>query len=163
MGSTIKEITMYKMILVLGMLFASAVVFAGGDHHDSGMISKKSANSVKTTLDKLEAVLKKKGITVAVRWSHSDNGNKAGIPLRPTELLIFGNPKLGTHMFTSNQTAGIDLPMKALAWEDEKGQVWLTYNDPAYIAKRHNIKDRANIVAKMTGALDKLTNVATKP
>jgi uncharacterized protein (DUF302 family) len=168
---------MKKMILVLGMLFASSTVFAGeghhnekghhgdGDHHgmnNHGMISKKSANSVKVTLDKLEAVLKKKGITVAVRWSHSDNGNKAGIPLRPTELLIFGNPKLGTHMFTSNQTAGIDLPMKALAWEDEKGQVWLTYNDPAFIARRHNINDRAKIVAKMTGALDKLTNVATK-
>ena len=175
---------MKKMILVLGILFASAAVFAGGDHHNEkghhgsdhgnlgksysghnnkGMISKKSANSVKTTLDKLEAVLKKKGITIAVRWSHSDNGNKAGIPLRPTELLIFGNPKLGTHMFTSNQTAGIDLPMKALAWEDEKGQVWLTYNDPSFIAHRHNITDRDDILKKMAGALDKLTNVATKP
>ena len=154
---------MKKLILGLGILLASTTAFAGGDNHGDGMISKKSAHSVKVTLDKLEAVLKKKGITVAVRWSHSDNGNKAGIPLRPTELLIFGNPKLGTHMFTSNQTAGIDLPMKALAWEDEKGQVWLTYNDPAYIAKRHNIKDRAKIVAKMTGALDKLTGVATKP
>ena len=158
-----KEIIMKKMILVLGIMFVSSVVFAGGGHDSDGMITIKSANSVKVTLDKLEAVLKKKGITIAVRWSHSDNGNKVGIPLRPTELLIFGNPKLGTNMFTSNQTSGIDLPMKALAWEDEKGQVWLTYNDPAYIAKRHNIKDRAKIVAKMTGALGKLTGVATKP
>ena len=158
---------MKKIILVLGILLATSTVFAGGDHsnkgHSNGMITIKSANSVKVTLDKLEAVLKKKGITIAVRWSHSDNGNKVGIPLRPTELLIFGNPKLGTNMFTSNQTSGIDLPMKALAWEDEKGQVWLTYNDPAYIAKRHDIKDRAKIVAKMTGALGKLTGVATKP
>ncbi len=164
---------MKKLILVLGVLFASSLAFAGGNHgndggHDSGMnsngmISKKSPHSVKKTLDKLEAVLKKKGITVAMRWSHSDNGNKVGIPLRPTELLVFGNPKLGTHMFTSNQTAGIDFPMKALAWEDEKGQVWLTYNDPAHFAKRHNIKDRAKILAKMTGALDKLTGVAIKP
>ena len=165
------EIIMNKLILVFGVLCLSTAVFAGGDHkggHDSsgmnnnGMITIKSANSVKVTLDKLEAVLEKKGITIAVRWSHSDNGNKVGIPLRPTELLIFGNPKLGTNMFTSNQTSGIDLPMKALAWEDEKGQVWLTYNDPAYIAKRHNIKDRAEVVAKMTGALGKLTGAATK-
>ena len=88
---------------------------------------------------------------------------KAGIKLRPTELLIFGNPKLGSHMFTSNQVSGIDLPMKALAWEDEKGQVWLTYNDPAYIAGRHGIADRPKIVKKMTGALGKLTGKAAGP
>ena len=71
------------------------------------------------------------------------------------------SPKLGSHFFTSNQTAGIDLPMKALAWKDKKGQVWLTYNDPTYIANRHSIGDRPKIVKKMTGALNKLTNVAT--
>lgn len=136
---------------------ANSAVMAG----DDGLITKKSAYSVKETLDRLENILKKKGITVALRWSHSDNGNKVGIPLRPTELLIFGNPKLGTNFFTSKQTSGIDLPMKALAWEDEKGQVWLTYNDPAYIAKRHGINDRDKVKMKMTGALDKLTTKAT--
>jgi uncharacterized protein (DUF302 family) len=130
---------------------------------DNGMISKKSPYSVKETLDRLEAVLKKKGISVALRWNHSEKADAVGIPLRPTELLMFGNPKLGSHMFTSQQTAGIDLPLKALAWEDEKGQVWLTYNDPAYIAKRHGITDRAEIVAKMTKALDGLSNAAIKP
>lgn len=144
-------------LAVLFMVSAGSVAIAG----DDGMITKKSAYSVKETLDRLENVLKKKGITVALRWSHSDNGNKVGIPLRPTELLIFGNPKLGTNFFTSKQTAGIDLPMKALAWEDEKGQVWLTYNDPAYIAKRHGINDRDEVKKKMTGALDKLTTKAT--
>ena len=158
---------MKNIALVLGILFASSVAFAGGDHgnkgHGNGMISKKSHHSVKVTLDRLEAALKKKGIGVALRWSHNEKGESVGIPLRPTELLMFGNPKLGTHMFTSNQTAGIDLPLKALAWEDEKGQVWLTYNDPAYVAKRHNIKDRAEILKKMTGALNNLSNAATKP
>ena len=128
---------------------------------DNGMISKKSHYSVKVTLDKLENVLRKKGITIVTRWSHHAGAKKAGIPLRPTELLIFGNPKLGSHFFTSNQTAGIDLPMKALAWKDKAGQVWLTYNDPTYIANRHSIGDRPKIVKKMTGALNKLTNVAT--
>lgn len=153
-----------KLVVVLGIVFVSTGAFADGHMmKENGMISKKSHHSVKVTLDRLEAALKKKGIGVALRWSHDEKGKGVGIPLRPTELLMFGNPKLGTHMFTSNQTAGIDLPLKALAWEDEKGQVWLTYNDPAYVANRHNINDRADILKKMTGALDKLSTAATKP
>lgn len=151
----IKNLTIV-LCTVLFMGFASA-----GLASDNGLISKKSNYSVKETLDRLENILKKKGITVALRWSHSENGKKVGIPIRPTELLIFGNPKLGTNFFTSKQTAGIDLPMKALAWEDEKGQVWLTYNDPDYIAKRHGITDRDEVKKKMSGALDKLTSKAT--
>jgi uncharacterized protein (DUF302 family) len=172
---------MKKIIAALAMagLVSVGAAQAGGDHHghddghkkdhhaakhaNHGMISKKSAHSVKETLDRLEAVLKKKGITVFARVNHGAGGKKADIELRPTELLLFGNPKLGSPMIASNQTAGIDLPMKALAWEDEKGQVWLTYNDPAILAMRHGITDRAKIVAKMTGALNKLTGVATKP
>ncbi len=145
--------------LVIGLMF-TGLAHAGGNH--LGLVIKKSAFSVKVTLDRLENVLKKKGITIVTRWSHDAGAKKAGIDLRPTELLIFGNPKLGSHMFTSNQTAGIDLPMKALVWQDEKGQVWLAYNDPQYIADRHGIKDRAETVKKMTGALKKLTDKATK-
>jgi len=128
-----------------------------------GFIVKKSPHSVAETLNRLENVLKKKGITIFARVEHSQSAKKLKIDLRPTTLLIFGNPKLGSHFFTSHQTAGIDLPMKALAWKDEKGQVWLGYNDPQYIADRHGITDRAEIVKKMSGALDKLTNVAIKP
>lgn len=148
-----------KRLLILASLIALVPTMSVAA--DKGMISKKSHYSVKVTLDKLENVLHKKGITIVTRWSHDAGAKKAGIPLRPTELLIFGNPKLGSHFFTSNQTAGIDLPMKALAWKDKKGQVWLTYNDPTYIASRHSIGDRPKIVKKMAGALNKLTNVAT--
>lgn len=144
--------------LIILSLFGSSVVFA-----DHGMITKPSAYSVKVTLDRLEAALKKKGINVVVRWSHDEKAKQVGIPLRPTELLIFGNPKLGSHLFTSQQTAGIDLPLKALAWEDEKGKVWLSYNNPDYIASRHGIKDREKILTKMSGALNKLSDIATKP
>ena len=152
------EKKMKKILIVLGLVtLLPSLVNAS----EKGMISKKSHYSVKVTLDKLENVLRKKGITIVTRWSHHTGAKKAGISLRPTELLIFGNPKLGSHFFTSNQTAGIDLPMKALAWKDKKGQVWLTYNDPTYIANRHVINDRAKVVKKMTGALNKLTNVAT--
>lgn len=126
-----------------------------------GMISKKSPYSVKVTLDRLERILHQKGITIVTRWSQDAGAKKAGISLRPTELLIFGNPKLGSHFFTSAQSAGIDLPMKALAWEDAQGQVWLGYNDPAYIARRHRIGDRDDIIKKMTAALDAMTSKAT--
>lgn len=149
---------MKRLILLFSLIALVPVMTQAAD---DGMISKKSKFSVKATLDRLENVLRKKGITIVTRWSHDAGAKKAGIDLRPTELLIFGNPKMGSHFFTSNQTAGIDLPMKALAWKDEKGQVWLTYNDPVYIANRHGINDRPAIVKKMTGALNNLTNVAT--
>jgi len=149
---------MKRLILLFSLIALVPVMTQAAD---DGMISKKSKFSVKVTLDRLENVLRKKGITIVTRWSHDAGAKKAGIDLRPTELLIFGNPKMGSHFFTSNQTAGIDLPMKALAWKDEKGQVWLTYNDPVYIANRHSINDRPAIVKKMTGALNNLTNAAT--
>jgi len=125
-----------------------------------GLITKASNYTVNETINRLENILKKKGITIVTRWSHSERAASAGIQLRPTELLLFGNPKLGSHLFTSKQTSGIDLPMKALAWEDKNGKVWLSYNDPAYITKRHNITERKKIENKMTEALNKLTNIA---
>jgi len=149
---------MKRLLILLSLVaFIPAMSMAS----DEGLVNKKSPFSVKVTLDRLENVLRKKGITIVTRWSHHAGAKKAGIPLRPTELLIFGNPKMGSHFFTSNQSAGIDLPMKALAWKDKNGQVWLTYNDPTYIANRHGINDRTAIVKKMTGALNNLTNVAT--
>lgn len=149
---------MKKLILIISMFISLPLL---SNAAEQGMVSKKSQYSVKETLDRLENALRKKEITIVTRWSHDNGAKKVGIELRPTELLIFGNPKLGSHFFTSNQTAGIDLPLKALAWKDKNGQVWLTYNDPQYIADRHSIKDRADIVQKMTGALNNLTNAAT--
>lgn len=149
---------MKRFLVLISLVFLVSSISVADE---KGMISKKSKYSVKVTLDRLEDVLRKKGVTIVTRWDHHAGAKKAGIDLRPTELLIFGNPKLGSHFFTSKQTAGIDLPMKALAWKDEKGQVWLTYNDPAYIANRHGITDRAKIVNKMTGALNKFSDIAT--
>ena len=117
-------------------------------------------HSVTVTLDRLENVLAKKGITVAVRWKHSDKAKGVGMQMRDTEILIFGNPKMGSPLMLSNQQVGIDLPMKALAYKDASGQVWLAYNDPAYLKKRHGITDKDKVFAKMTGALNKLTSKA---
>lgn len=149
-----------KLLLILAAALLFALPPVQADEDVEGLIVKRSPYSVKQTLDRLESALKKKGITIALRWDHAARARAAGIELRPTELLVFGNPKLGSHFFTSKQTAGIDLPMKALAWQDEKGRVWLGYNDPGYLAERHDIEDRAAVVAKMRGALDRLTDIA---
>jgi YD repeat-containing protein len=149
----------HYLLLALAALTFLTLAHAG----DNGLITKKSAHPPKETIDRLETLLTKKGITVALRWSHSDRASGVGIDVRPTELIIFGNPRLGSHMFTSNQTAGIDFPMKVLAWEDADGQTWVTYNDPSYLAERHGIDDRTEIVQKMSGALQKLTDAAAAP
>lgn len=143
-------------ILLLCALF-STTAFAGDV---DGLIKMKSAWGVAKTLDRLEVLLKKKGITIAARWKHSEKAKGVNIPMRDTELLIFGNPKLGSHLMTSKQTVAIDLPMKAIAWSDAKGQVWIAYNDPMYIAKRHGVNDRPEQLKKMSGALSKLTSKA---
>jgi len=125
-----------------------------------GMVRKASPYSVTGTLDRLERVLEQKGITVALRWPHGARASAVDIELRDTEVMVFGNPAIGSHVMTSRQTAGIDLPMKALSWRDGNGQVWLGYNDPDWIAERHGIEDRADVLSRMSGALDKLTDAA---
>ncbi len=132
--------------------------------NDNGLIIKKSANSVDRTIDILATALQRKGIGVWARVDHQANGATVGEKLRPTTVLIFGNPKLGTPLMRSNQSIGVDLPMKVLAWEDGSGQVMIAYNDPAYLAQRHGITDQEEIIAKMSNALDSMTTMAgTKP
>ena len=117
------------------------------------MITIKSAHSVSTTADRLEAVLKAKEMTVFGRINHAEGAKKVGKDLRPTELLIFGNPNVGTLLIQSSQTAAIDLPLKTLIWEDESGEVWLGYDDPVRLAERHSIEDCEPVIEKITGAL----------
>ena len=117
-----------------------------------GLVSVRSRNTVKVTVDRLEASLKAKGITVFARIDHAAGAAAAGMPLRPTELLIFGNPTSGTPLMQVEQTIGIDLPMKALVWEDAGGDVWIAYNDPVWLAVRHGLRhDTADAVHAMAG------------
>ncbi|MBK1669342.1 hypothetical protein CKO28_14990 [Rhodovibrio sodomensis] len=127
-----------------------------------GMIVKPSAHSVSATLDKLEAVLKQNGIRVFTRVDHAAGAAGVGLDLPATQLLIFGNPKLGTPLMQAERTVAIDLPMKALAYADAHGDVHLAYNDPAYLARRHGITGQSKVIDRMTGALDKLTDAATR-
>ncbi len=127
-----------------------------------GLIKIKSAHSVEKTINRLETALLGKGMTIFKRINHAAGAEKAGLQLRPTELLIFGNPKVGTPLMLCSQTAALDLPQKALAYEDENGQVWLVYNDPAYMAKRHNIQDCEKPVQKVSNALANFSKAATE-
>jgi uncharacterized protein (DUF302 family) len=104
-----------------------------------GLVALKSPHAAKATMDRLEAALKEKGLTIFARIDHAAGAAKVGKQLRATELLIFGNPQGGTPFMECAQSVGIDLPLKALVWQDESGQVWLGYNDPAYLAARHGV------------------------
>ncbi len=129
---------------------------------DDGLVVKPSVYSVAETLDRFEAIIKKKGITLFARINHAQGAKDVGISLEPVELIIFGTPKLGAPLMASQPKAAIDLPLKAIAWQDKEGKVWLAYNTPDYIAKRHAINDKQAVIKKMTGALNKFSDFATK-
>ena len=104
-----------------------------------GLVTLKSPYSAKDTMNRLDEVVKLRGLNVFARIDHAAGASKVGKPLRPTEVLIFGNPQGGTPFMECEQSVGIDLPLKALVWEDAQGQVWLGYNDPAWLAQRHGV------------------------
>lgn len=108
-----------------------------------GIISKPSSHSVPETLDRLETTLREKGVKVFARVDHGGEAEKAGLKMPPTQVLIFGNPKAGTPAMLAAPTAAIDLPLKALAWQDSDGKVWLSYNDVEYLKRRFGLHDDA--------------------
>jgi uncharacterized protein (DUF302 family) len=150
--------TAVAAVLLLALTAAAPTAQAG----PKGMVVKTSEHGVAATLDKLEKVLKKNGIRVFARVDHAAGAERAGMSLPATQLLIFGNPQLGTPLMQSARSVAIDLPMKALAYADAAGTVHLAYNDPAYLAERHGITDRDAVIEKMTAALDKLSDAATR-
>jgi len=166
---------MKKLLYVVTLLMMlNALAFAGEDAQNSvkvdksammapkdGLITLKSAHSVKDTADKLVAMLKEKGMTVFTRIDHSAGAKKVDQMLLPTELVIFGNPKVGTPLMKCNITAGIDLPQKALIYENESGDVFFTYNDPKYMAKRHNLTGCDKVVTKVGNVLGNFAKAAT--
>ncbi len=150
---------MKKFVTVLALSF----LLSNGLLAQDGLISVKSAHNVKTTADRLENVLKAKGMTVFARIDHALGAKKTGNSLAPTELVIFGNPKIGTPLMQCNRTVAIDLPQKVLIWKDDKGTVWFTYNDPVYLMKRHQLQDCRKILTKVSGALKNFAKAATQP
>jgi uncharacterized protein (DUF302 family) len=117
---------------------------------NNGLIHTASPYSVVETLQRLEAILKSKGLTIFARVDHSGEAAKVGMEMHPTQLLIFGSPKGGTPVMLAAPSVAIDLPLKALVWEDDRGKVWITQNSPEYLKERHGIPD--NLVANLAGA-----------
>jgi len=106
---------------------------------DTGIIDKPSSHSVDQTVEKLKGILAAKGVALFALIDHSGEAEKVGMKMRPTKLLIFGNPKAGTPLMLASPSIAIDLPLKILVWEDAQGKVWVSYNGPAYLQERHNL------------------------
>ena len=151
-----KRFLIVTIVAIISMTAGSAV---GKD----GMISVESVHSVAVTADRLERILSEKGMRVFLRLNHAESARPVGTALRPTELIIFGNPKVGSPLMAEQQTVGIDLPQKMLIWQDAAGQVWLTYNDPDYLAARHGLPKDLPPLEQVRKALAAFARAAGMP
>lgn len=133
----------------------------GSAHAQEGLVSVDSPHSVAMTMDKLQAALESKGMTIFKRVDHAQGAANVDLELRPTQVLIFGNPKVGTPLMQCSQSIAIDLPQKMLAWEDASGGVHLGWNDPAYMKSRHGTTDCDAVFEKISGVLGKFAKAAT--
>ena len=145
---------MTRLLLAAAMLLVATVAV------QAGPITKESPHSVAVTLDKLAAAVEGAGATVFARVDHAKGASSIGEDLRPTELLIFGNPKIGTPVMQANQGAGLDLPLRVVAFEGEDGKVQLQWHDPADLATAYGVPADHPALAAMSGALQKLTDAA---
>jgi uncharacterized protein (DUF302 family) len=148
---------MQKTILTILFVLSLAIPSQAAD----GVVNVQSAFKVKETADRMENILKTKGMTVFNRIPHSEGAHKVGIELRDTELIIFGNPKVGSPLMKCQQSVAVDLPQKALIWEDDESKVWISYNDPRYLEKRHNIVGCEEVISKIEKALAGITKAAS--
>jgi uncharacterized protein (DUF302 family) len=146
-----------KKILSLGLLtlFISHAASA-----EESLIRFKSPYTAQATADRFETIAKEKGLNVFARINHRQNAAGVDMELRPTEVIIFGNPKVGTPLMLCAQEVGIDLPQKVLIMEDENEQVWLSYNNPEYLKNRHNIEGCDPVLTKIDGVLSTLSAAA---
>src|SRR5438552_14158980 len=125
-----------------------------------GLTTGPSSFGPKETMDRLEAEVRAKGMTVFARIDHAAGAAEVGLTLQPTELLIFGNARGGTPLMQASQTTGIDLPLKALVWQDGAGKTWLSYNEPSWIAQRHGVANAEQVVNNLAAALRAISTKA---
>ncbi len=137
MSSEAYKFCLRRLLLAATVLFSSTNLSGATAMAAEGLISQKSQFQPKETMERLESAVTKRGLTVFARVDHAAGAAEVNLSLRPTDLLIFGNAKGGTPLMQAGQTAGIDLPLKALVWQDGDGSTWLSYNDPAWIGGRH--------------------------
>jgi uncharacterized protein (DUF302 family) len=142
---------------VKAMLMAAGVVMAAVPAMAQDLVAKVSPHDVATTMDRLESAVEAAGANVFARVDHAAGAEKVEMELRPTQLLIFGNPKLGTPAMQDAQTVGLDLPMRVLVYADGEGAVHVTYEAPEKLVAAHGLPEDAQYIEKMTEALDNLT------
>ena len=145
-------------LTALLILLAAVPVLAA-----EGMVNVQSAFSVAETAERLEKILSNKGMTVFNQINHSEAAQKVGVVLNDTRLIVFGNPKVGSPLMRCQQSVAIDLPQKAVIWEDAQSQTWISYNDPRFLEKRHNITGCEEVLAKIEKALAGITKAAATP
>ena len=145
------------IFVLLFVLFAVTAASAG-----EGLVTVKSSYNAKETADRVERLAKERGMKLFDRIDHAEGARAVGMPLRPTEVLIFGNPKGGTPLMMCEQRVGIDLPLKMLVWEDENGAVWIGYSDPEALKGRYGITGCDQVLGKMKGFLGKLASDAAR-
>ena len=133
------------------------------DLADADLVTLPSAHGASQTVERLKSLLAQKGIQVFADIDHAAGAKNVGLPLRPTRVLIFGNPQAGTPLMESQQTIGLDLPLRVLVWEDEAGKVWLTYHRPEFLARRHHVLDHDEAVKALGAGLAALARAATSP
>ena len=145
-----------SLLTILFVLLISIPLYAA-----EGMIDIESSFGVEETAERLQNVLKEKGMTIFNRVKHSDAAKNVGVELRETELIIFGNPKVGSPLMKCEQSVAIDLPQKAIIWKDSQGKVWISYNNPRYLEKRHGISNCEEVISKIEKALAGITKAAS--
>lgn len=147
---------MKKLMIGILLIMSSSIANAA-----EGVINVESQFSVDETANRLVNILNKKGMTLFNRVKHSKAAEKVGIEMRQTELVIFGNPKIGSLLMKCQQSIAIDLPLKALIWKGKDNKVWLSYNDINYLSQRHHLKNCEKVTAKVKGALKKIMHAAS--
>ena len=146
--------------LIAGCLFAIVAGPVSAASTGRDILTVRSTRSVTATVARLKQLIQKNHLQLLAVVNHSGAAQKVGLSLRPTELVIFGNPLLGTKMMEINQTAGLDLPLKVLVWQNAQGQTFLGYNSPTYLAHRYGIAPSSPIIRKMTAAMKHITTAA---
>lgn len=147
----------FKVAFIFILLSFSRVGLVQADS-DHGVITKKSPHNYTQTQEKFEAILENKGLTLFAKVDHQSNAAKVDLELRPTTTYIFGNPKVGTPLMQCKQQVALDLPQKMIVYENDKGEVYLAYNDPKYLASRHQVSDCGAAFEKVVKALEGISN-----
>lgn len=148
---------MFRTTILASALALATALPASADGHGGTLVTQTSPHSVSETMDRLEKAVEGAGARIFARVDHAEGAARAEMDLRPTQVLIFGNPKVGTKVMQDAQTAGLDLPMRVLAYADGEGVVHVTYRAPAALAEAHGLPADADYLGKMSSALEKLT------